>query len=138
MALVEPRLLEGLQQHYPLPPVVKAMTSLDHDMQSVLIRRDLPLDDKVKLYNQVLQWYATYKDKHETAMHAPIRVKTVENTVQENVPREEHKEPDAIEREVLEITPKSLEKKVNCSSTTSRTPRMLDGMPRESSSTKIR
>lgn len=111
MALVEPRLLEGLQHQLPLPPVVKAMTSLDQDMQSVLIRQELPLDDKVKLYNQVLQRYATFKDQHEAAMHAPIRVKMVETAPQENAPREEQKEPDTIEREVLESIPKTLKKK---------------------------
>ncbi len=68
MALVEPRLLESLQfQHcLPVSPVVKAMTSLDQDMQEVLTRRDMHTDEKVKLYNQVLQRYGTYKDQQET------------------------------------------------------------------------
>jgi len=116
MALVEPRLLEGLQwqQQQFQTPLGKAMSSLDGDMQDILARHDVPQDEKVKLYNQILQRYVTYHDQRQTAARAPVRVTMVD----EGLPSDDQKSTDtspmpadAIEREMLESVPPRMKKK---------------------------
>lgn len=85
MALVEPRLLESLQlRNHPqfgpaFHPMVTAMNTLDQEMENVLSRGDMSMDDKVKMYNQVLQRYGTYKDQQEMTVRAPMPVQIVAN-----------------------------------------------------------
>jgi hypothetical protein len=113
MALVEPRLLEGLQwqQQQQLNPVMKAMTSLDRDMQDVLGRQDMPTDEKVKLYNQVLHRYVTYKDQQETAARAPIQMQILDTSPPEQSSSSSSAPVDGIEQEVMESVPTKMKKK---------------------------
>ena len=53
MALVDPRLLETLQNPMQ-PPVDTTLRDLDADMTSILDRTDIELSDKVRLYNHLL------------------------------------------------------------------------------------
>jgi len=118
MALVEPRLLEGLQwqQQQFQTPLGKAMSTLDSDMQDILARHNVPADEKVKLYNQVLQRYVNYHDQRQMAARAPIPV-----TMVDGVPASDEHESvtdtttpipaDAVEREMLESVPPRMKRK---------------------------
>ena len=112
MALVEPRLLEGLQFHQQLThmPMVKAMSTLDHDMEGVLSQQDLGVDEKVKQYNQVLQRYVNYEDKRKMVEQAPIQMQMIGSPE----PSSSIPSPltaDAIEREVVDSVPPCMKKK---------------------------
>jgi len=67
MALVEPRLLDLLQsrqQQQQHPTIVEgALSQLDAQMNSVLTRKDLTDEEKVKLYNDALHQYTVYSTK---------------------------------------------------------------------------
>ena len=111
MALVEPRLLESLQwqQQEFQTPVGKAMSTLDNDMQVILARPDVSPDEKVKLYNQVLQRYVNYHDQKQLAAKAPVQV-----TMADSGTTSVTSSPvmvDAIEKEVLESVPPRMKKK---------------------------
>ena len=116
MALVEPRLLEGMQVHQQLThmPMVKAMSALDRDMEDVLSRQNLTTDDKVKEYNQVLRRYVNYEDKRKMVEQAPIQMQMVGSPEPTGDPTGESTPsslPDPIEREVLNSVPKTMRKK---------------------------
>ena len=108
MALVDPRLLEGLQQHQQQfqTPIMKAMSSLDGDMQGILSRHDVAPDEKVKLYNQVLQRYINYHDQRQTAAQAPVQVSLTSQDTSSSP-----EVADSIERETLESVPPRMKKK---------------------------
>ena len=79
MALVEPRLLESLQQqhqschnHQPQGMLEDKLCQLDQAMQHILDRKDISQEEKLKLYHQILQKYLLYKDKAE-----PMTVKLI-------------------------------------------------------------
>ena len=59
-------------------PVMKALSTLDRDMEGVLSRQDLSPDEKVKHYSQVLQRYIQYEDKRKMAEQAPIQMQMTE------------------------------------------------------------
>ena len=83
-------------------------------MQDILSRHNVSADEKVKLYNQVLQQYMNYKDQQQMAAQAPIRVTMVDNASEgksTTVPAESSTMPDAIEREVLDSVPMRMKKK---------------------------
>ena len=112
MALVEPQLLENLQVQEQLSniPMVKAMSSLDQNMEEVLSRQDLSSDEKVKRYNQVLQRYVNYEDKRKVAEQAPIHMQLVGSPAESSItPASETVDP--IEQEVLSSVPKTMKKK---------------------------
>jgi hypothetical protein len=127
MALVEPRLLDGMQwqQQQLQNPMGKAMSSLDGDMQEVLTRPTISPGEKVKLYHQVLQRYMNYKDQREMAAEAPVRVSMVDtspsplvsdgsssSTVPMTLPPTPSDTPaGAIERELLDSVPMHMKKK---------------------------
>ena len=118
MALVEPRLLEGLpwqQQHFQTP-LGKAMSSLDGDMQDILARHDVTADEKVKLYNQVLQRYVNFHDQRQLAAQAPMRVTMAGDDPRSSVDHTDTSPAttamaDAIEREMLDSVPPRMKKK---------------------------
>ena len=81
MALVEPHLLESLQQqqqdqschdHQPQGMLEDKLCQLDQAMQHILDRKDVTQEEKLKLYHQILQKYLLYKDKAE-----PMTVKVI-------------------------------------------------------------
>ena len=72
LALIDPDLLERLlhgatrdKQYAPPPdPRLKAMDTLDTEMQAILNQKATTPDQKVKLYNQLLQRYLMYEDQY--------------------------------------------------------------------------
>ena len=66
MALVEPRLLDSLARPtYPTPNTVKAMNSLDQDMDIILRNTTLSDEAKVQRYQHVLERYLTFHDQYQ-------------------------------------------------------------------------
>nr|CAB3265868.1 serine--tRNA ligase, mitochondrial [Phallusia mammillata] len=76
MALVDPRLLKTLHDKAPTKstPVESALSKLDADMNSI-VNNTMPLDAKVKLYNETLQKYRFYSDVN--AKRPPMEVTVV-------------------------------------------------------------
>ena len=68
MALVEPRLIDSLvRPTYPLPSTVKAINSLDREMESILRNTALSDDDKVRQYQRIMERYLTFHDQYQNA-----------------------------------------------------------------------
>ena len=89
MVLVEPRTFEMMKSSRHEKSLIQNVKSeLDAEMNSVISRSDIPTSEKVKLYNQVLQRYMTYKDKSE---NTPVKVRIedkklfTENDILKNV-----------------------------------------------------
>lgn len=120
MALVEPRLLESLQSqhqhhHQPRDMLDNKLCELDQAMQDILNQKEVPQEEKLKLYNHILQKYLLYNKKVE-----PFKV---EWTEKENTPTsaqtphtpntaQEHA-LEGIEAEIMESTPKNLKRKAS-------------------------
>jgi hypothetical protein len=66
MLLIDPRLLETITQKQHVPPdaVSDSLHALDKEMEQVLERTDLALNDKAKLYQQTLRRYLNRLDYH--------------------------------------------------------------------------
>ena len=56
MNLIDPRMTERFVL-WPVPPLVKQLSTLDSEMKSILDREDISEQDKVRQYNQVLYRY---------------------------------------------------------------------------------
>lgn len=117
MFLVEPKLLEGIQQqHVVQNPTIKSMSKLDEEMHATLQRDDLSTEDKVKAYDQILQRFLVYDDKYRN--RPPVKVQVVKNKdskLDESVktdatvgtdPMESKKDP--IEEDILLSVPTSM------------------------------
>lgn len=114
MALVDPRLLERLQQRPQTGMADRTMVHLDNEMQDILNRKDVPEDAKVKLYQQVLQRHLIYDDKREPAK-VQLMVKTPSQPTIEVLaegPMAVKDQPDTIEEEIMESAPKNAKNKV--------------------------
>ncbi len=118
MALVEPRLLDALQlqqqQQVLQYPALKALSSLDRELQDVLNQQHLTTDEKVKQYNQVLQRYVTYEDQQQMAARAPIKMQMVgtsEPSSTSTTTTSAAEAMDPIEQEVANTVPQSMKKK---------------------------
>ena len=118
MALVEPRLLDALQlqqqQQVLQYPTLKALSSLDRELQDVLNQQHLTTDEKVKQYNQVLQRYVTYEDQQQMAARAPIKMQMVgtsEPSSTSTTTTSAAEAMDPIEQEVANTVPQSMKKK---------------------------
>lgn len=72
MVLVEPRFLEAIKNQSQ-KPFQKVMSDLDEEMNAILNQNDLASSEKMKLYNQVLQRYMTYKEKSTST---PVVIET--------------------------------------------------------------
>ena len=119
MALIEPRLLESLQQqqqqqschdHQPQGMLEEKLCQLDQAMQHILDRKDVSQEEKLKLYHQSLQKYLLYKDKVE-----PMTVKVIGEPslpeVRTKTPVEETQE--SLEAEIIQSAPKNLRHKAS-------------------------
>jgi hypothetical protein len=52
------------QRKKPLAaPLATQVNEIDSDMQDIIRRQDIPIDEKAKLYDQNLQRYLTFYDK---------------------------------------------------------------------------
>ena len=117
MALIEPHLLESLQQqqqschdHQPQGMLEEKLCQLDQAMQHILDRKDVSQEEKLKLYHQSLQKYLLYKDKVE-----PMTVKVFGEPslpeVHTKTPVEETQE--SLEAEIIQSAPKNLRHKAS-------------------------
>ena len=105
MALVDPRLLETLQN--PMQPSVDTtIRDLDADMTSILDRTDIEVSDKVRLYNQAL---LRYNDMTKTRANKPTRVVVVRE--EKVVNGEDVEEENDCATEIIATMPKSLHMK---------------------------
>jgi hypothetical protein len=60
------------QRKKPLAaPLATQVNVIDSDMQDMIRRQDIPIDEKAKLYDQNLQRYLTFYDKR---MNKPLRI----------------------------------------------------------------
>ena len=71
MILVDPRLLESMNQktYVPPDPLTDSLRDLDSQMQQLLDREDLSPRDKVTQYQQLLQRYTTRLNEYR---HKPL------------------------------------------------------------------
>ena len=70
LVLVPERMAE--QRKKPLAgPLATQVNEIDSDMQDIIRRQDIPIDEKAKLYDQNLQRYLTFYDKRK---NKPLRV----------------------------------------------------------------
>ena len=118
MALIEPCLLESLQQqqschdHQPQGMLEEKLCQLDQAMQHILDRKDVSQEEKLKLYHQSLQKYLLYKDKVEPMTVKVIREPSLpELHTKTPVGAEETQEP--LEAEIIQSAPKNLRHKAS-------------------------
>ena len=66
MHLVDPKMMMQPTITAPVNPIHRSIITLDDDMRTVLDRRDLSDEEKVRQYNQILQRYLEYHDHLKT------------------------------------------------------------------------
>ena len=72
----------------PVNPIHRSIVTLDDDMKTVLDRRDLTDQEKVRQYNQILQKYLEYQDHLRTPSLSKVsqNVKEDEEEIVRTVP----------------------------------------------------
>jgi hypothetical protein len=98
------------QRKKPLAaPLATQVNEIDSDMQDIIRRQDIPIDEKAKLYDQNLQRYLTYYDKR---MNKPRRVNVMHTDQTEEPqgeqPREETEPSDEIETDIMDSVPATM------------------------------
>ena len=98
------------QRKKPLAaPLATQVNEIDSDMQDIIQRQDIPIDEKAKLYDQNLQRYLTFYDKR---MNKPLRVNVTHTDKPEEPQREqsiEETEPsDEIETDIMDSVPATM------------------------------
>ncbi|KXJ07349.1 hypothetical protein AC249_AIPGENE14792 [Exaiptasia diaphana] len=85
-------------------PTVKAMSKLEKELSSLLSRKDLPDDEKMKLYEQIMQKYLEFnKQRHEE-----VEVTAPSQSPDTNTRSDPQKERQQIvEEEILDSIPRS-------------------------------
>ena len=98
------------QRKKPLAaPLATQVNEIDSDMQDIIRRQDIPIDEKAKLYDQNLQRYLTFYDKRK---NKPLRV-NVTHTDQAEEPQgeqsiEETEPSDEIETDIMDSVPATM------------------------------
>ena len=85
MHLVDPKMMMQ-QVTAPVNPIHRSIVTLDDDMRTVLDRRDLSDDEKVRQYNQILQRYLKYHDHLRTPSLRKESTQVKEEDVVRTVP----------------------------------------------------
>lgn len=98
------------QRKKPLvPPLTAQVTEIDSDMQELLQRQDIPIDEKAKLYDQNLQRYLNFYDKR---MSKPVRVSVAQPATPANEEKEDkpmpEKDDDEIESDIVDSVPTTM------------------------------
>ena len=114
MALVKPHLLESLQSqhqrhHQPWDMLDNKLCALDQVMQDILNQK-VPQEEKLKLYDHILQKYLLYNKKVEPFKVEWSEIENIPATAQTpHTPNtaEEHA-LEVIEVEIMVSTPKNL------------------------------
>ncbi len=115
MALVPHDMVDQLQQITAASepsPITKAALSLDKEMKDILDRNDLSEDEKIKLYNHILNRYL----KVDSQRKQPIEMKfTAESAPQASATSvdasQSSQETSSIEHDVISSVPSTLRKK---------------------------
>ena len=108
LVLVPEHMVE--QRKKPLAaPLATQVNEIDSDMQDIIRRQDIPIDEKAKLYDQNLQRYLTFYDKR---MNKPLRV-NVTHTDKAEEPQgeqssEETEPSDEIETDIMDSVPATM------------------------------
>ena len=98
------------QRKKPLAaPLATKVNEIDSDMQDIIRRQDIPIDEKAKLYDQNMQRYLTFYDKR---MNKPLRV-NVTHTDQAEEPQgeqpiDETEPSDEIETDIMDSVPATM------------------------------
>jgi hypothetical protein len=106
-----PELAEHMveQRKKPLTaPLTTQVNEIDSDMQDIIHREDIPIDEKAKLYDQNLQRYLTFYDKR---MNKPLRVNVIQpppGEPQGEQPTEETEASDEIETDIMDSVPATM------------------------------
>ena len=116
MVLVPENTLERMQQRQQIltPPLTQTLKNLDSEMNDILSSKQLKVEEKAKLYNQVLQRYLTYYDQRkDQAVHVKLTTPKSSETPKPEESKESSKEstevetiPNAVEQEVMKSVPK--------------------------------
>ena len=90
-------------------PLATQVNEIDSDMQDIIRRQDIPIDEKAKLYDQNLERYLTFYDKR---MNKPLRV-NVTHTDRAEEPQGEQPidktEPsDEIKTDIMDSAPATM------------------------------
>ena len=98
-----------------MAPTYEGLDGLDEQMQSIIRRRDIPLDERVKLYQQALLGYVDMHQKLKQPMAVKVETVSTEadgvSGVVTDGGRVQHTEPTSWVQRVAESVPKSLKKK---------------------------
>jgi len=89
---------QGGQLPRPKPPIeqrVKVMDTLDKKMQTILDREDIPIDQRLKLYDKSMYRYLNVFDDYRPKPEI-------------STPTPESESPDPIESEILDSVPKTM------------------------------
>ena len=98
------------QRKKPLAaPLATQINEIVSDMQDIIRRQDIPIDEKAKLYDQNLERYLTFYDKRK---NKPLRV-NVTHTDQAEEPQgeqsiEETEPSDEIETDIMDSVPATM------------------------------
>ena len=96
----------------PVDPIVKSMYSIDGEMSNILNRDDIPLDQKMTLYDQTLQKYMSRYQQYKHESTKPILVNTVNSTITTDRPKDTTDKPkDIIQDLILQSIPKAAQSK---------------------------
>ena len=116
MALIPEHTLQRLEERKRVTtaPLTQTLRTLDSEMEEILKRTDITDDEKVTLYNQVLQRYLSYYDKKR---NDPLKVsfsnnKDINEQTVESQDTDEHNsgedESDVFEEQVIRSLPKTV------------------------------
>ena len=108
LVLVPEHMVE--QRKKPLAaPLATQVNEIDSDMQDIIRRQDIPIDEKAKLYDQNLQRYLTFYDKR---MNKPLRVNVTHTDKAEEPQGEQSSEvtepSDEIETDIMDSVPATM------------------------------
>ena len=103
--------------HNTMTPTYEGLDGLDEQMQSIIRRRDIPIDERVKLYQQALLGYVNMHQKLKQPM--AVKVETMDISPEErnasaqssNVGRAQTDRAPSWVHRVAESVPKTLKKK---------------------------
>jgi len=114
MALVPHELLATMQSHHAqlTSPVVKSLTSLDREMEQILLSQELGDDDKLKRYNQVLQKYLNLQTKKREPLQIAVVPTAGTDEDKNELPQTvANNEVNPMDTDVLQSVPKTMQRK---------------------------
>lgn len=119
MVLVPENYLSNMQQqqqqqyrNVQANPLVRSLTDLDAEMNSILARQDITDDEKLKLYNQVLNKYLEYDRQRKEKNPLPVKViGSIDEKEKPNNSKFKNEKTIEIEDEIIDSVPKNSKSK---------------------------